>query len=123
MNMREIMVEAFEDELSKDDFEKDAFVGKALGMLFKGSPRMWTKGRRMAKLFAGKASQYLKGTRGGKWLMGPTRGARVARFGGAAAAGGAAFELGAIPFERRKKIIQVLPQESGDTQGQLNYYR
>lgn len=103
MNRQRIFFESFEQELEKDAKAKQVF------QMLKG---LLGEGKALAKPWLAKGKTWAEGTGAAKWFAKqPPWVQRLGRFGGLQTAAGAAMTAGELPFTKRRKIVQVLPQD------------
>jgi len=103
MSRDRIFFEAFETELEKDAKAK-GFLNVIKNLFGQGKKAVtpWlTKGRQAAA----KSAPALWLARQPRWVQ------RFAGFGGKTMAAGAAMTAGELPFSRRRKVVQILPQD------------
>lgn len=102
MDRKKIFLEAFDGELEKDAKIKSLLTTlKALFAGGKKSVAPWlTKGRSAIA----KSPTALWYARQPRWAR------RVGSFGAKTTAAGAAMTLGELPFARRRKVVQILPE-------------
>jgi len=71
-------------------------------------------GRAAAAPMVAKGTGMFAQSGAGRWLAGHPRISKVLGFGGGQMLTGGAFAAGGIPFQRRRKIIHVLPEEASE---------
>lgn len=111
MDMREKFLEGFEDELVKQGIAP--ILAPLAGLAARALPfiaRMATGGKALAGR-AGAAIASSPVTRSaGQWLGKHPRTSKALSFTGSTLATGVAGEVGMMPFQRRKQVVQVEPE-------------
>jgi hypothetical protein len=102
VDRKKILIEAFQEELEKD--AKVTSVLNTIKALFAG-------GRKAVTPYLAKGRSAMAKSRAGLWFARqPSWFRRAAGFGGKATAAGAAMTVGELPFARRRKVVQILPE-------------